>query len=117
MLTKGAFVTPRNVIKNMTTKKRPHAEDIIKQMKALEEKVGYIKNLTKVQTAFYKPLPVEEKKEKIVEVIGSDNWGIYEEIFKKVDTMHITLSQHNWLLEAAQNDELELFDISPWSES
>ena len=37
MLTKGAFVTPRNVIMNMTTKKRPHAGDIVTEMKAMEE--------------------------------------------------------------------------------
>ena len=107
-------MTPRNVIKNMTTRKRPHAEEIIKEMKALEEKeVGYMKKLTRAQTAFYKPLPVEENKEKIVEVIGSHCWDIYTQNFKEIDTMHITASQHNRLLEAAENgDELELFGIS-----
>ena len=40
-----------------------------------------------------------------MEVIGSDNWGIYEENFKEVDTMHITIFQHNRLLEAAENDD------------
>ena len=75
MLTKGAFVTPRNVIKNMTTKKRPHAEEIITEMKALEEQdVGYVKNLTRTQTVFYKPVPAEENREMIVEIIGSDCW-------------------------------------------
>ena len=119
MLTKGTFVTPRNVIKNMTTKKCPYAEDIIKQMKELEEiEVGYVKKIPRAQTAFYKPLPVEENKEKIVEVIGSDHWDIYVQNFKEVNTVYITISQHNRLLEAAENeDELESFGMSPQSES
>ena len=117
MLTKGAFVTPRNVIKNMTTKKRPHAEEIITEMKALEEQeVGYVKNLTRTQTVFYKPVPAEENREMIVEIIGSDRWDSYTQNFKDIDKMHITASQHNRLLQAAQNqDELELFGILPRS--
>ena len=117
MLTKGAFVTPRNVIKNMTTKKRPHAEEIIKEMKTLEEQgVGYVKNLTKTQTVFYKPVPTEENKELIVEIIGNDHWDTYAQVFKDIVTMHITASQHNRLLQTAQNeDELESFGIQPRS--
>ena len=114
LLTKGAFVTPRNVIKNMTTKKRPHAEDIITEMKALEEKeVGYVKNLTRAQVVLYKPLPVDENKDVIVSIIGTDCWDSYAQKFKEVDTMHITESQHNRLLQAAVNKaELESFGIS-----
>ena len=117
MLTKRAFVTPRSVIKNMTTKKRPHAEEIIKQMKALEEKeVGYVKNVTRAQTAFYKPLPLDENKEKVVEVVGSDCWDAYTQKFKEADTLNITVSQHNRLLLAAENkDELESIGITPQS--
>ena len=32
LLTKGAFVTPRSVIKNMTTKQRPQAEKMVEEM-------------------------------------------------------------------------------------
>ena len=40
----------------------------------------------------------------------------YAQVFKDIDTMHITASQHNWLLQAAQNeDELESFGIQPRS--
>ena len=71
-------MTPRNVIKNMTTKKCPHAKEIITEMKALEEQdVGYVKNLTRTQTVFYKPVPAEENREMIVEIIGSDRWDSY----------------------------------------
>ena len=96
MLTKGAFVTPRSVIKNMTTKKRPRAEDIIKQMKSLEGKeIGNVNNITRTQTVFYKPLPLDENKEKITEIIGNDYWDMYAKNFKEVDTVNITVSQHN----------------------
>ena len=69
-------MTPRNVIKNMTTKKRPHAEDIITEMKGLEEKeVGYVKNLMRAQIVFSKPLPVEANKDRTVDIIGGDRLG------------------------------------------
>ena len=78
-------------------------EDIITEMKALEEKeVGYVKKLTRAQTVFYKPLPVEENKDTIVGVMGTDHWDTYTQNFKEIDTMHITVSQHNWML---QNEE------------
>ena len=111
MLTKGAFVTPRSVIKNMTTKKRPHAEEVVGEMKSLEQKeVGYIKYLTRAQTVFYKPLPSDENKDKVVEVIGSDLWDTYIQCFKEADIMYITVSQHNRMLLSAENKEdLESF--------
>ena len=81
-----------------------------------EQDVGYVKNLTRTQTVFYKPVPAEENREMIVEIIGSDRWDSYTQNFKDVDTMHITASQHNRLLQAAQNqDELELFGVLPRS--
>ena len=62
LLTRGAFVTPRSVIKNMTTKKRPHAEEIIKQMKSLEEKeVGNVKNITRTQINPYHWTNIKKK--------------------------------------------------------
>ena len=43
-------MTPRNVIKNMT-KKRPHAEEIITEMKVLEkQEVGYVKILQRMHS-------------------------------------------------------------------
>ena len=63
-----------------------------------EQDVGYVKNLTRTQTVFYKPVPAEENREMIVEIIGSDRWDSYTQNFKDIDTMHITASQHNRLL-------------------
>ena len=106
-------MTPTSVIKNMTTKKRPHAEEIIKQMKSLEEKeVGNVKNITRTQIVFYKPLPLDQNKEKIVEIIGSDHWDIYATNFKEVDMVNITVSQHNRLFLASDNrEDLESFGL------
>ena len=73
-------------------------------MKVLEEKeVGYVKKLKRAQTVFYKPLPLEENKDTIVCVIGTDRWDTYCQNF---DTMHITVSQHIRLLQAAENEEV-----------
>lgn len=110
MLTKGAFVTPRSVIKNMTTKQRPQAEKIIEEMKSLEEMdVGTVKTITRTQTIYYKPLPSDSNKDGI---IGEENWHIYVQHFKEDDTMYITASQHNRLLHFADNiDELQSFGI------
>ena len=75
LLTKGAFVTPRSVIKNMTTKQRPQAETVIEEMKGLEQKqIGTIKSITRTQTAFYKLLLSEENKYQVIEIIGDENW-------------------------------------------
>ena len=75
----------------MTTKKRPHAEDIITEMKGSE----VCENLKRAQIVFYKLLPVEVNKGMIVNVISDDRWDSYTQHFKEIDTMHITVSQHN----------------------
>ena len=113
MLTKGAFVTPRSVIKNMTTRQRPQAEKIIEEMKSLEKKgIGNVKNVARAQTVFYKPLPSDDNKDCVSEIVGEQNWDIYVQRFKEVDTMYITASQHNRLLVSADNEEeLESFGI------
>jgi hypothetical protein len=114
LLTRGAFVTPRSVIKNMTTKKRPLAEEIIKEMRVLEEKdVGYVRNITRTQTVFYKPTPVDDNKDRVNRILGSDYWDVYVKNFEEIDTVHITQSQHNRLLFAADNEEeLESFGVT-----
>lgn len=58
---KGAFCTPRSVIKNMTVKVRPKLDEIATCMKKLsEENVGKFKQLNSKERAYYKPLPEEE---------------------------------------------------------
>lgn len=112
LLTKGAFVTPRSVVKNMTVKQRPQAEKVIEEMKSLEEmEIGTVKTLARSQTVFYKPTPCDSNKDSVTKVIG-DNWDIYERRFKEVDTMYMTTSQHNRLLISSPNeDELKDFGI------
>ena len=113
LLTKGAFVTPRSVIKNMTCRHRPQADKIIEEMKSLEKKkIGTLKIITRTQTVYYKPLPSDENKDSVIEIVGEENWESYVQRFKDIDTMYITASQHNRLLVYADNeDELESFGI------
>lgn len=67
----------------MTTKQRPPAETVLKEMKSLEEKeIGNVKAVTRVQTAYYKPLPSEENKIKVTEIVGESNWDTYVQHFK-----------------------------------
>ena len=113
LLTKGAFVTPKSVIKNMTTKQRPQAGTVIEEMKVLEQKeIGTVKTITRTQTVFYKLVPSEENKPMVTEIVGHENWGTYIQRFKEDDRIYITASQHNRLLDAAEDkEELELFGI------
>ena len=72
---------------------QPHAEDIITEMKASKEKdVVYVKNLTRTQTAFYQPLPIDNNKDMIVRMIGSEHWDTYTHNFNQIDVIHITIS-------------------------
>ena len=98
----------------MTTKQRPPAETVVKEMKSLEEKeIGNVKAVTRAQTVFYKPLPSEENKIKVTEIVGESNWDTYVQRFKEVDEMYITASQHNRLLSSAENqDLLESYGVS-----
>ena len=80
--------------------------------------MGYVKNVTRVQTAFYKHIPSDEDKEKVVEIVGNECWDMYmyAQMFKEADTLNITVSQHNRLLLAAENkEELESIGITPRS--
>ena len=87
LLTKGAFVTPRSVVKNMTTKQRPQAETVVEEMKKLEQKeIGTLKTITRTQTVFYKLLPFDENKDKVTEIIGDENWDAYTQRFKEART-------------------------------
>ena len=67
LLTKGPFVTPRTVIKNMTTKQKPSAQEILKEIKKLEEEgLGAVKSVTITQVVYYKPLLIDENKEAVL---------------------------------------------------
>ena len=97
----------------MTTKQRPQAGTVIEEMKALEQKeMGTIKTVTRSQTVFYKLLPSEDNQQKVADVVGDENWDMYIQRFKEPDQMYITASQHNRLLDSADDkEELELFGV------
>lgn len=97
----------------MTTKKRPQAEKVVDEMKSLEKlDIGIVKAVSKTQTVYYKPLPTDENKACVIQVIGEENWSNYVQKFKEADTMYITASQHNRLILLSDDlDELETFGI------
>lgn len=115
LLTKGPFVSPRMMIKNMTTRYRPPAEEILQEMKKLEEEgLGTVKSITKTQTVHYKPIPNDDNKEDVLTTIATEEWDAYIAHFKDVDLIYMTASQHNrFLLESDDEDVLNSFGITP----
>ena len=109
LLTKGPFVTQRTVIKNMTTKQRPSAQEILEEIKKLEEEgLGAVKSVTKTQVVYYKPLPIDENKEAVLLLIGKEKWDTYVAQFKEQDTTYMTASQYNrFLLQSDHQDTLD----------
>lgn len=100
LIMKGPYCTPRNVLKNMTTKSRPKLEDIAEKMKSLADGgIGMFKNISQRERVYYKPLPKEENRQAICAVIGEEKWNEYVSNFSVLDTKYITLSQHNRLLD------------------
>ena len=114
LLTKGPFVTPRTVIKNMTTKPRPSAQEILQEMKKLEEEgLGTVMSITKTQVVYYKPVPKDENKEDVQLQIGKEQWDAYIAQVKEQDTTYMTASQYNcFLLESDDHNTLDSFGFT-----
>jgi len=71
LLTPGAFCTPRSVIKYMTSRTRPKAEEVQEEMKKLEEVgLGEFHRFSSKESAFYKVIPEEDSRELTASVIG-----------------------------------------------
>ena len=77
----------------MTTKYRPPAEEVLQEMKKLEEEgLGTIKSVTKTQIVYYKPIPNDDNKADVLSVIEAEQWDSYIEHFKELDTTYMTAS-------------------------
>ena len=98
----------------MTTKYRPPAEEVLQEMKKLEEEgLGTVKSVTKMQTAYYKPIPNDDNKADLLSVVEAEQWDSYIEHFKELDTTYMTASQHNrFMLESDDQDTLNSFGIT-----
>ena len=98
LMTKGAFCTPRSVIRGLTTRSKPTTLQVMDEMKRLDEEgIGKFQALSDKEKAFYKPIPIEANKEQLLPYVNLDE---YTDNFKKtIDTKHITAAQYNRLLQ------------------
>jgi len=101
LLTPGAFYTPWSVIKNMTSRTRPKAEEVQEEMKKLEEVgLGEFHCFSSKESAFYKVIPEKDSQELTASVTG-DKWETYKQKFLAVDNRYITATQHDRILNLA----------------
>ena len=98
----------------MTTKQRPSAQEILQEMKKLEEEgLGTVKSVTKTQVVYYKPVPKDENKEDVQLQIGKEQWDAYMAQVKEQDTTYMTASQYNcFLLESDDHNTLDSFGFT-----
>ena len=96
LLTKGAFCTPRNVIRSITSRKKPAAADVIEEMKKLEtNKMGHFLEESR-DKVFYKVLPTDGNKELIEDHV---DFTEYKECFEtEMDSKYLTQAQTSRLL-------------------
>ena len=60
---KGAFCTPRRVIRSITTTAKPTTTEVVKHMKKLDESgLGKWMSISEKEKVFYKALPVEANR-------------------------------------------------------
>lgn len=103
--TKGAFCTPRSVIRSITTKVKPTATEVIAEMKNLhEKKLGIFKSKSDKERVFYKLLPETSNEDLITPYINFDH---YKKIFEDgIDSRSITPSQCTRLLADSPDKEI-----------
>lgn len=99
----------------MITGYRPPAEEILQEMKKLEEEgLGTVKSITKTQTVHYKPIPSDDNKEDVLTMIAIGEWDAHIAHFEDVNLIYMTASQHNhFLLESDNDDVLNSLGITP----
>lgn len=104
LLSKGAFCTPRSVVRNMTTRIKPATAEVVEEMKKLaEDGIGKFVQLTEKEKAFYKPLPTDTNRQ-IIEphALFED----YKKNFSTVDRKYITEGQHSRLLKKSWDKDI-----------
>ena len=96
LLTKGAFCTPRSVIRSMTIKSRPSSDEVICEMRKLhDEGVGVYCAISEKEKVFYKLLPTDDNKDVICKYV---DFNVYKENFEKDIDKFITSKQRTRLL-------------------
>ena len=110
LLSKGAFCTPRSIIRSVTTKSKPTTGQVIEGMKQLHEENVGIASLDEKEKVFYKLLPTEDSKELVGKYVAFDE---YEENFKKaIDIKLITAAQLARLLKNCPHKDALVADYN-----
>ena len=106
-MSKGAFCTPRSVLRSVTLRNKPASTDVIEQMKKLDEEgMGKFMGESEKEKSFHKLIPndSEERKQLI------SKFTDYEEYKKKfkieIDSKYITIAQHKRLLAKSPNKDI-----------
>jgi hypothetical protein len=97
----GPFTTPRAVYKSirysMRSKAQQKFQDIVKSME--KDGIGCYLDISSNESAYYKPLPVEENKVKVESLLGKATWDEYGVAFRKKEVQKLmSSSQHDRLL-------------------
>ncbi len=102
---KGAFCTPRSVVKTITTRSKPTASQVTDETRKLEEEgIGKFTSINQKEKAFYKPLPIEVNKELLLAHVDYDGYNRNFEI--DIDTKFITAAQHNRLFRKSPHKDI-----------
>ena len=102
LLSKGAFCTPRSIIRTITTRKKPSTAEVTDAMKSLADSgIGEFKALSEKEKVFFKPLPSEKAH------VGHVDAQLYQERFEvPIDEKYITNAQYNRLLNNSPNKDV-----------
>ena len=102
--TKGAFCTPRSLVRKLTSKKKPSCSKVAESMKELDSKtMGTFLSVSEKEKVFYKLLPTPENEETISKFMDFED---YKEHFKSnVDSKIITPNEYARLLNKSPDKE------------
>ena len=102
LLSKGAFCTPRSIMRSITTKKKPSTAELIDIMKTLADSgIGKFEAFSEKEKVYFKPLPTEEALREHV-----DSQAYQANFEKPVDAKYITAAQYNRILDKSPNKDI-----------
>ena len=102
--TNGPFCTPRSVTRSLTIRRKPPAQVIIEEMKALDDQgLGHYKVVSN-NKVYYKPLPTENNKGLFERhgILMTD----YKDAFCNKNMKYITPAQFNRLMSMSPDEQV-----------
>ena len=105
LMTKGAFCTPRSVVRGLTMMSKPTTSQVVDEMKNLaEEGIGKFQALSEKEKVFYKPIPLDANRELLVAHVNFEEYK--DNFMKAIETKFITAAQYNRLLLNSPDKEI-----------